>query len=151
AENDVRDITHPLGSPWADEVSGWSMGDDLRLFQISQEQIKNVTQSCSCIPHAVREMQPSLMGLDGRRTEAVFYLFYRVVLAVVHDHFLLDNRVFHALGKSPPDTASLTSLNELILRPCVKRVLRIHELRVQHHVPLLGRLGLQVGQPVPAL
>src|ERR1035441_7176756 len=74
-----------------------------------------------------------------------------MVLAVFEDDLLSDLGLLDARRQSPADAAALAGLDEVVLRPCVKRVLAIDKLGVEHHVALLRRLRFEIGQPLPRL
>ena len=72
-----------------------------------------------------------------------------MVLAVVEDDFLVDHGLLDTRRQSPADAAALAGLDEVVLRAGVEGIFSIDKLGVQHHVALLRRFALEVGEPLP--
>jgi len=127
------------------------MSDHVRAIKFGEEKVEHIAQSSGGVTDAMRKVQPAFRGLDGRGSKAVLYLFESVVFTVIDDGLLINHRVFHTRGEAPADSSTLAGLDELILGAGVESVLAIYKFRMEHHVPLLRRMGFQIGEPLPTL
>ena len=95
------------------------------------------------------QVQPAPVCLDGVRTFSVLHFLDGVIMTEIDDLLFLDDGFFHAVHQSPANAASVTGIDEAVLRAGVQGILAVYELGVQHHVALLaGTLDIRQALPV---
>ena len=148
-EQDVHHIADIFPSFRRHEESG-RLGNDLRrVLKRSHVHIEHIAQSRSTSAHAMRQVQPTLRGLDRMRSLTVLDLLYSMVMTMVDYLLICNHYLFHAVHKRPANAAAVTGVNESVLRTCVEGIFAVHELRMQDDITLLrGRLHVRKTLPV---
>ena len=76
----------------------------------------------------------------GNSARAVFHFRDRMILSLTGDLFLIDHGIRYVIAQPKANSAAASRIDKVIHGPGVKGIFPVHELRMQHHGPLLGRM-----------
>ena len=145
-------IANPFLLPWPDQKSGRFCDHPGGILQIRGKGIDHVAESCRRVPYPVGNVDPAPLCPDGNGSRSVFRLRDGMVFAKAGHFLLIDHRMGNVLAQAKTDTAARTGVDKIVHGSCVKSILPVHELRMEHNISLLGRTERhKVRKPLPFL
>ena len=139
-EQDVGHVADPFAATGPHQKPA-RLGDDPgRVVQRRRVGVDDVTETGGCISHAVCDMNPALLRPDRHRAFPVFRLGDLMVAPAAQDLLLVDDRMGDIVAEAEADASARSGVDETVHRPGVEGVPSVHEFRMKHHVPLLGRV-----------
>ena len=149
-KHNVGHIAHALPAAGGNQEAG-RLGNDLpRFLEVGHKNIDDIPQPCRRVTHAVGNVQPALVGLDGGRTLAVLGFGDGVIAAGGGDDFLIHDGVGNVAAKPKADAAAGAGVDKIVHRAGKEGVFAVDKLRQQVYIALLrAALGHKVGQALP--
>src|SRR5690606_13077320 len=134
----VRDISYTLLPLRSHPMSSRFSNQFVRLVEVGQKQIQDITKSCRASADTMCQVQPAFFRLYRRRPLSVFKLFNGMVCARIDNFFLQYDSFFHTIHYRPTNPSSASCVDETILWTCIQCIFSPYEFRMQDHITLLA-------------